>query len=51
MKSVLKGSGARKYLEISPDFYLTEHYIPAAHGSLNPNVSNFYANINFFMQK
>ncbi len=35
MKSILKGSGASKYLEICPDLTLKEHYIHTAHRSLN----------------
>ncbi len=40
IKSVLKVSGALKYVEISPDFDLKEHYIHTPDGNLSQVRSN-----------
>ncbi len=51
MKSAFKGSGAPKYLEISPNFTHKEHYIHTAHRSLNQFGENLHVNTNLFMKK
>ncbi len=49
LESTGKGSGAPKYLEISPGLSLKEHFIPTAHRTLNQYISNLYINTNSFM--
>ena len=44
MQPGLNESGTSRYLEISPNFGIKEHYLPPAHGSLNLFVSNLCPN-------